>query len=316
MKRILPLILLTILNTTVYSQVFNLKGTVKTKEGPANGCSVINRTAKDTTSTNEYGVFTIPAKAGDIISFGFVGFATHEVKVKDDRDLNVVLESAGGLSEVIVTGYSVSIKNYWIGAKIGYNFTSNADDNFFVGSATIALNLLKTDNREHIFGVVGNIGNFKFNQDTTDSKNIQKLTQSINGLSIGLGYTHDKQNSSTVSAFRKFFQTGMRLTTFKNVGEDSATINFPQLATTAGIEFEKAGFTNGGSITASAGVSLFLFDKKLYKEIFNEKKSKLITFDCSVILPINKNMGFFANGTFSKKASAIYILGIIFKPTF
>ena len=316
---------------STYSQTFTIKGKVSTKDSPIAGCSVVNETKsvgekKVLTITNQKGEYSIEAEKGDKINFYYAGFTPQSIIVNNSDALNIKLEVSESLSEVVVTGFgssSVSIRNFWVGAKIGYNFIGNTDDDFFVGSATIALNLLDNNDTHHSFGIIGNFGNFKFNKDTSDTKNIQKVAQSINGLSIGVGYTHEtslkgkneyKSKQYPKSYFREFIQSGVRLTTFTKVGKDSSTANLGQSMTTGGVEFEQTGFKNGGSITASMGVSLYLFDKDIYKKIFDEEKSRLVTLDFTIILPISKNMGFFVNGTFAKKTSAAYILGVILKP--
>ena len=72
-------------------------------------------------------------------------------------------------------------------------------------------------------------------------------------------------------------------------------------------------FNNGGSISIATGVTMYLFDESVYNRIFEEEKNSLFTLDTTIILPISEDLGFFINGTFTKRASAVYILGIIFK---
>lgn len=320
------------LTFSAFSQTFKLKGKVTYDDKPVSGCTVFNITKstdekKVVVFTNQEGEFSIDAEIGDKINFNYVGYSSQNITIANKDNLTVYLELENkNIGEVVLTNLSspsISSRNFWVGAKIGYNFIGNADDNFFVGSASIALNLLDNNDSHHTFGVIGNIGNFKFNKDSSDTKNIQKVSQSINGLTVGLGYTHEtfikgksKYNSNQypTSYFRQFFHSGVRLTTFTKVGKDSSTVNLAQSVTTIGFEFEQSGFKNGGSITASVGGSLYLFDKNIYKKIFDEEKNKLLTLDFTIILPISKQMGFFVNGTFAKKTSASYILGIIFRP--
>jgi hypothetical protein len=278
MQKLILTTLILISNYFVYSQeITTVSGVVKDEsKNPIAGCLVKNITTSDTTKTNGNGEFSIAAKIGDELTFSFVGLTTYKITVVDIKNIDVNLSQNSNLEKVVVSGNnpSLSPNNFWTGAKVGYNFASNSDDNFFVGSASINLNLLNLADKRKTFGVVGNIGNFKFNNDTTDSKNIQKLSQSINGLSVGLGYTRQtiingntvKENEDkVVSYFRKFIVSGYRLNTFKNVGKDSSTINFNQSFTTAGLEFEQKGFSNRGSLTASIGFTMLLFDKQQNK---------------------------------------------------
>jgi len=318
-----------------HSQIFQLKGVVYSSDNrPLEGCivglkeSTNENKSQVVTVTNINGYYSLEAEIGDTIEFKYPYHETFIQILENTNELNVKLMQVRiPVGDVLTTSFvssSVSTRNFWVGSKIGYNFAGNTAEDFFVGSASIALNLFDNKDSHNTFGVIGNIGNFKFNKDTADSKNIQKLAQSINGLFVGLGYTHEtaivgaSKNSLDqypISYFREFITSGARLTTYTNVGQEKLTLNFPQFVTTAGLEFEQTGFKNGGSITASMGVSLYLFDKMIYKDIFEEEKGKLITLDFTVILPIAKNMGFFINGTFAKKTPASYILGIIFKPT-
>jgi hypothetical protein len=215
-------------------------------------------------------------------------------------------------------GGETSAKNYWTGAKDGYNFSSNANDNYFVGSASIKINTFTIANKQNFFGVVGNIGNFKFKQDTAENKNIQKLSQSINGLSVGMAYSHDfypyNDNSNQPQKMARFFTNiGYRLNTYTNVGLEKTTINFNQFYATAGLEYELEGFEKKGNLSLSTSITLLAFDKQQSKTIFNDDRSSRFVFDVTGILPMNEKMGFFANGTFTAKTEAVFIMGIIFK---
>ncbi|MFC0604967.1 hypothetical protein [Winogradskyella pulchriflava] len=217
-------------------------------------------------------------------------------------------------------GGSTSMNNYWLGAKVGYNFIGETDDNFFVGSASINLNLFegfankKDEDWHSFFGIIGNIGNFKFDKETDSSDDVQKVAQSINGLSVGFGYTLENKLDSPKDTYVRFFtRTGVRMTTFDGVGEDEESINLAQSETNAGVEFELGNFKNGGSVSIATGVTMYLFDESVYNRIFEEEKGSLFTIDATMILPISKDLGFFINGTFTKRASAAYILGIIFR---
>lgn len=273
---------------------------------PVAGATVTVRGTNKSTVTNSKGEFELELKSDEkIIEISNVGFAATAYDVSSLTDLSINL---GG-------GASTSLKNYWVGAKLGYNFLSESTDDFFVGSASIAINLLKLDEKsKHTFGVVGNIGNFKFQNDSAENKKIQKLTQSINGLLFGLGYTYETNSSDKKQAFRKFANVGARLSSYTNVGKDSQTVNLPQFASTIGFEYELQGFTNAGALTLSAGASLFLFSKTKYEKIFNKDRGNILTLDVSAILPLSKNLGFFVNGTYSKIASPVYIIGIVIHP--
>lgn len=316
MKKIKFILFLSIflVTNTVLGQI-TIKGKVLNIEG--DGIPGVTITIKGTTigtQTDFNGNFVLKNidKQAILIAI-FMGYNTKEVQVNNRSELNIIfIKKESELDTVVISNNSVSMKNYWLGAKIGYNFIGNTDDNFFVGSASIALNMLENLDKGHYFGVIGNIGNFKFDKSTDSSEDIKKLVQSINGLSVGLGYT--REWSVQNSYFRWFSRTGVRLTTFDEVGVDKETLNLAQSVTNTGIEYELTRFKNKGSLTISVGTSLLMFDKRVYNKIFDESKSSLVTFDLTAILPISEKMGVFVNGTFAKKTSAAYILGIIFNP--
>lgn len=80
--------------------------TVKLKEGPAS------------TSTRKDGSYSIKLPDGNgTLMFTFIGFATQEVPVNNNREINVVLkEIATGLNDVVVVGYGQQKKVSLIGA--------------------------------------------------------------------------------------------------------------------------------------------------------------------------------------------------------
>lgn len=321
-QRIFVVLLLAIPFMGLSQDLITITGIVTGSDNtPLAGVGIVIKGTENGTQTDFDGFYSIsdvPQNAILVLSYG--GFKTFEESVENRKVINIsIKETESILDEVLVNGGSVSSKNYWLGAKIGYNFIGDTDDNFFVGSASIAINLIEGLDREHTFGVLGNIGNFKFEKKDDSKEDIKKLTQSINGISVGLGYTHEsdelpifQENGSLL--FRQFVQTGVRITSFDKIGVDEETATLAQSATTAGLEMEITGFKNKGALTISTGVSLYLFDKNIYQKIFEEEKSNLVTLDFTVILPISEKVGFFTNGTFAKDASAAFIMGIILNP--
>lgn len=79
----------------------------------AEGISVINQTAKRATISNEQGLFTIRAVAGDTLHFTALQFQNFSVVIDDgvieNRQLNVFIsEAVTELPEVVVTPYDLS----------------------------------------------------------------------------------------------------------------------------------------------------------------------------------------------------------------
>ncbi|MHC1779416.1 MAG: SusC/RagA family TonB-linked outer membrane protein [Bacteroidales bacterium] len=88
-----------------------IKGTVVDENGKP--ISFVNVVVKGTTTgtyTDDFGVFNISVKKGDILQFSFIGYHTVEVTV-GDNPINVVMKaSANILDEVQIIGYGVTTK--------------------------------------------------------------------------------------------------------------------------------------------------------------------------------------------------------------
>ncbi len=334
--------LIFVISRSIYAQeTANYSATIIDSNGlPAPGAQVRVEGTNFGTNTDFDGNFTlnnIPINSVFIISF--FGYSSKRISLSDllsENTTTIILESvpsSGG------GGNSVSMLNYWVGAKVGYNFIGDSDDNFFVGNAAVSINLLnleseekdRSSKREKIqavrgkrkpirqFGIVGNIGNFKFKESGDNADDLKKIAQSINGISVGLGFTHQfdelQDNENLVqSAWRWFARTGARYTSFEEVGEEKQTVNFAQFVSNIGLEWELYGFKNGGALSLSAGVSLYLFDDNLYNRVFEEEKSSLTTFEVNLTLPFSKTIGLYTNGTFAPDTAAAFLMGIIIRP--
>jgi hypothetical protein len=368
MKKNYIALLMTLFVQLLSAQTLTLTGLVLDENNkPIPECTVSIKNKPGVFKTSVKGEFQITASAGDILIVSYPSYEDYIVTVQSDiKNWEKTIQLQKGLhidsqESLNSNGPILSMNNYWIGAKIGYNFTSNPDDNF-IGSASIAINLLsnykpmkrikaneyshenhtpqatepqdnieryvRTDNNQtkhyrtrHSIGIIGNIGNFRFTKDTTDSNNIKKLAQSVNGLLVGFGYTaetfllvYKNSEQQYIKTKGRFFaSTGGRFTTYKNVGIEKQTQNFAQSVSSMGFEAEQDGFKNGGAMSLSFSTTFLAFDKNQYQLIFNEEKSNLLVFDTTVILPISKQLGFFANGTFAQKESAIFSFGMILK---
>ena len=96
------------LNVTEQDPTIQVKGTVKdTKGEPLIG---VNVKVKGTTTgaiTDFDGNFQIQAKKGAVLEISYIGYASQEVKVTDNKSLSIVTEDAKVLNEVVVTALGI-----------------------------------------------------------------------------------------------------------------------------------------------------------------------------------------------------------------
>lgn len=85
-----------------------ITGTVSDNNGDVlPGVTILIKGTSTGAQTNFDGRYSIEAEKGDILVFSFVGFKTKEVKIKDQTEVNVLLEEdSSSLEEVVVTGYA------------------------------------------------------------------------------------------------------------------------------------------------------------------------------------------------------------------
>ncbi|WP_117879420.1 SusC/RagA family TonB-linked outer membrane protein [Aureibaculum luteum] len=88
----------------LHAQERTINGTVSDESGPLPGVSVVIKGTTSGTETDFDGIYTIKAKAGDVLKFSFIGMTTKEVTVGASSTMNVVLEADNVLDEVVVTG--------------------------------------------------------------------------------------------------------------------------------------------------------------------------------------------------------------------
>ncbi|MEB8329796.1 TonB-dependent receptor [Flavobacteriaceae bacterium KMM 6897] len=120
MKYTLLFLTMIISVANVFGQEFTINGTVK--DASINdvlpGVNVLVKNQSRGTTTDFDGNFTIAnIKAGDVLSFSYIGFVTKEVTIQNSNDLMVsLLEDVNTLDEVVVVGYGTSTKKEITGA--------------------------------------------------------------------------------------------------------------------------------------------------------------------------------------------------------
>ena len=91
-----------------FAQEKTVSGTVSDSSGSLPGVSVLVKGTKTGTETDFNGKYTIKAKAGDILSFSYVGYKTSDKKVGASNTIDVILgEEAGILDEVVITALGI-----------------------------------------------------------------------------------------------------------------------------------------------------------------------------------------------------------------
>lgn len=79
---------------------------------PVVGANIVIPKTKKGVITDINGAFSLNVTPGDIIEISYLGYMTQEIKVTDQKSLNIVLrENAKALSEVVVVGYGAVKKS-------------------------------------------------------------------------------------------------------------------------------------------------------------------------------------------------------------
>ena len=100
LKGILTLFLALVVQIS-FAQEKTVSGTVSDSSGNLPGVSVLVKGTKTGTETDFNGKYTIKAKAGDILSFSYVGYKTSDKKVGSSNTIDVVLEEDAGILDEI-----------------------------------------------------------------------------------------------------------------------------------------------------------------------------------------------------------------------
>lgn len=86
---------------------------------PLSGVSVKIRGTDKGTTTNDQGVFTLPAEDNDVLVFSYVGYEPQEVKVGTKTEINIALVSvAKSLENIVIIGYGQVKKRDLTGAVV------------------------------------------------------------------------------------------------------------------------------------------------------------------------------------------------------
>ena len=103
---------------SVSQQVNTVKGTVLNPSGlPVIGANILIKGTTEGTITDLDGHFTIDVPRGKTLLFSYIGYTNYEVKIENQRTLNITLkEDSETLEEVVVVGYGTQKKATLTGA--------------------------------------------------------------------------------------------------------------------------------------------------------------------------------------------------------
>ncbi|WP_298947912.1 TonB-dependent receptor [uncultured Polaribacter sp.] len=100
-----------------FAQEKTISGTVSDDSGSLPGVSVIVKGTTKGTETDFNGKYTIKVKAGDILSFSYIGYKKEERKISDSNQINVVLKADNTiLDEIVVVAYGTQTKESIVGS--------------------------------------------------------------------------------------------------------------------------------------------------------------------------------------------------------
>lgn len=118
MKAITQTLILLLFNVSLVAQTYTIRGNVSDGEGPLPGATITVKGASNTCHTNFDGNYVVQAQPTDILIFSFVGYASKNILVGEQKVINVTLESNNVLDEVIVTHQGIKRKRSAVGYAV------------------------------------------------------------------------------------------------------------------------------------------------------------------------------------------------------
>ncbi|MFC5625054.1 SusC/RagA family TonB-linked outer membrane protein [Algoriphagus winogradskyi] len=140
MKKVLSiafaLVLMLGLTATSYAQQRILKGVVTADGLPMPGVTVLDKTNQTGTTTNIDGEYSITVGSNSVVIFSFIGYATQEITVGNQTEVNINLrEDASELSEFVVTAFGMDKEQKALGYATS---TVKADELVKTGTPNVA----------------------------------------------------------------------------------------------------------------------------------------------------------------------------------
>jgi TonB-linked SusC/RagA family outer membrane protein len=107
---------------TVFSQTAIAGSVLDSQRSPLPGVSILIKGTTTGTTTDFDGNYSLNAKQGDVLVFTYIGFVAQEIPVKEQRQINVVLqEDIAQLNEVVVVGYGTQKKSDITGSVASFD---------------------------------------------------------------------------------------------------------------------------------------------------------------------------------------------------
>jgi len=101
-----------------FAQEKTISGTVSDETGPLPGVNVIVKGTSNGTQTDFDGKYSLKANTGDVFVFSFVGMTTIEKTVGTQNTMDVSMEGANVLEEIVIVGYGTTTKQAFTGSAI------------------------------------------------------------------------------------------------------------------------------------------------------------------------------------------------------
>ncbi|WP_299058582.1 TonB-dependent receptor [uncultured Polaribacter sp.] len=116
----MTLLVLMLVSISINAQEsYTIKGTVisKLENSPLPGVSIIIQNSQIGTETDFDGKYSLKVKKGDVLQFSYLGYATQNITITNQKTLNVsMLEDSSELDEIVVVGYGSRKKSDVTGA--------------------------------------------------------------------------------------------------------------------------------------------------------------------------------------------------------
>lgn len=121
LKQFVAIVMFSLVTIPMYGQNRTISGTVKSEADDESliGVSVKVKEAPGGTITDAQGRYTLQAKSGQTLVFSYIGFRTLEVKIDNQKSIDVSLrEDTKMLDEVVVVGYGTMKRSDLTGSVV------------------------------------------------------------------------------------------------------------------------------------------------------------------------------------------------------